>query len=280
MISVVIPAYNEQALIGKCLNKLIDQGRSIGEIIVVDNGSTDDTAKIVSNYAHRFPHIRLVEEPARGVANARNTGIEAANHEIVGRIDADTLVPPGWADIIEGHLSENLDTSAVTGMSTYHDSPIGIFRRLAIKLAIRLGLLGGQQCNLYGANMAIRRDVWKSVVEHATTRSDLHEDVDLALCMSKRGYRIDQLTNLNVEVSARRRAMSPVGMWEYHTHSIRTMRNQGWNITFPIRFCIGAVLVIHTAQWPLYRTWDFENRRYTLRRVDARNSPVIANSAN
>lgn len=274
MISVVIPVFNEETIIGNCLDALVEHGDGVGEIIVVDNGSCDATRYIVADYCDRHPHIRLIDEPRRGVANARNAGFDAATNDIVGRIDADTWVTRGWADIIERYFKESPDTAAVTGLSTYHDSPIGIFRKWAVSALVALGLVGGQQCNLHGANMAIRREYWHKIRTRASRRPDVHEDVDLAIAMTNNGFRIDQLTNLNVTVSARRRAMSPAGMWTYNRHSFETIRNQGWKITFPIRFCAAAVFVMHTVQWPLYKNWDFERRRFTWRSQSARVSPV------
>ncbi|WP_330228895.1 glycosyltransferase family 2 protein [Nocardia sp. NBC_00508] len=117
-LSVVIPALNEAASIVRTLDRLAAQD-AIDEIIVVDNGSTDDTRRIVAEYAINQPKVVLIEEPQRGVARARSTGFDRARGDFIGRTDADTLVAPDWGDVIARHLTEHPDTAAVTGITTF-----------------------------------------------------------------------------------------------------------------------------------------------------------------
>lgn len=85
--SVVIPAYNVKDYIADCLNSVLAQSEPDFEVIVVDDGSTDDTAQIVSTFDD--PRIRLVCRENGGLAAARNTGIGAACGELVAFLDAD-----------------------------------------------------------------------------------------------------------------------------------------------------------------------------------------------
>lgn len=93
-VSIVIPAYNAAATIGGTLTALLRQAQppSPFEIIVVDNGSSDETAAVVK----RFAAVRLLEEPKRGPSAARNRGLQAAAHEIVMHLDADTVPTRLW----------------------------------------------------------------------------------------------------------------------------------------------------------------------------------------
>ena len=96
-LSVVVPAYNEQEVIGECLRRLVAQGDAITEIVVVDNNSTDDGMAVVAEMARTYPYIRTITESQQGLVYARNSGIDAATGDLVARIDADTRVPDGWA---------------------------------------------------------------------------------------------------------------------------------------------------------------------------------------
>ena len=85
-ISVVIPLYNKRDYIERCLNSVIKQISIPEEIIVVDDGSTDDSAIIVSE---KFPQVTLIHQLNAGVSAARNTGVLAVKYDYIAFLDAD-----------------------------------------------------------------------------------------------------------------------------------------------------------------------------------------------
>ncbi len=91
-LSLVIPAYNEERHLAACLDAVSRQAVMPSEVIVVDNNSTDRTAEIARSY----PFVRVVQEPRQGIVFARNAGFDAARGDIIGRIDADTIIPSDW----------------------------------------------------------------------------------------------------------------------------------------------------------------------------------------
>ncbi|ANL69960.1 glycosyltransferase family 2 protein (plasmid) [Rhizobium phaseoli] len=91
LVSVVIPAFNASAYVERTLQSAMRQTYTALEIIVVNDGSTDDTAEIVEQIAMSDSRIRLLSTPNRGVAAARNTGIEASSGQFVAFLDADDL---------------------------------------------------------------------------------------------------------------------------------------------------------------------------------------------
>ncbi len=101
-LSVVIPCYNGAATIGAQLDALAAQKwDEPWEVLVADNGSTDNTREIVTQYINHVPNLRLVDASARkGTSYARNTGIVAAQSDSVAFLDADDVAAPGWVSAI------------------------------------------------------------------------------------------------------------------------------------------------------------------------------------
>ena len=106
-VSVVIPTYNRSTLIGRAINSVLHQTRPVDEILVVDDGSTDNTRKVVDSFRH--PGIRyLLLDRNRGAQRARNIGIREASGEWIGFLDSDdewlparvekALAASAWSD--------------------------------------------------------------------------------------------------------------------------------------------------------------------------------------
>ena len=118
-ISVVVPALDEQATLGACLHSLAEQDYpGEVEVIVVDNGSVDDTAAIA-----RAAGARVVVEPIRGVCRARQTGTSLATGDIVVSTDADTTFARTWLSQIEASLRSRPDAVATCGPCHFVDGP-------------------------------------------------------------------------------------------------------------------------------------------------------------
>lgn len=92
VISVVIPAFNRASLLPEALTSVFAQAIERMEVIVVDDGSTDDTQVVLQSYADR---IRVIQQPNGGPSAARNTGIQAASGQWVALLDSDDLWLPG-----------------------------------------------------------------------------------------------------------------------------------------------------------------------------------------
>jgi glycosyltransferase involved in cell wall biosynthesis len=111
MISVVIPAYNQEKYICDALDSIASQTQSVSEIIIVDDGSTDDTEKKVNYWASKNTAIELnyIKTENGGVSTARNIGINASKHEWIALLDGDDI----W---LPHHIKTLLET-----LKTYPD---------------------------------------------------------------------------------------------------------------------------------------------------------------
>ena len=91
-VSVIIPAYNQATFIPKAVASLQAQTLDSWECIVVDDGSTDNTAEIVTNIALREPRVRLLQKQNGGSASARDMGLKHAQGEFIQFLDADDTI--------------------------------------------------------------------------------------------------------------------------------------------------------------------------------------------
>jgi len=99
-ISVVIPTYNRLPILQKCLRALeaqqLDEPLEGFEVVLVDDGSTDDTVAWIHAHAAALPHVRLIQQSHGGPAQGRNRGVAEANGDVIVFIDSDLVVTPGF----------------------------------------------------------------------------------------------------------------------------------------------------------------------------------------
>jgi glycosyltransferase involved in cell wall biosynthesis len=97
-VSVIVPAYNAGAYLGRTIRSVRDQTFADFELIIVDDGSTDDTLEVASASGVADARIRIVRQPRGGVAAARNRGLAEARAPFVANIDADDLWRPAFLE--------------------------------------------------------------------------------------------------------------------------------------------------------------------------------------
>ncbi len=117
-LSVVVPAYNEADTIGRTLEALAGQERAPDHVVVVDNGSTDDTAQLVKD---RYPDVHLVHEPQKGTGAACSAGfayaIEELGSRVIARTDADTVPLPSWTRVADEYFAAHPNKQLIGGTS-------------------------------------------------------------------------------------------------------------------------------------------------------------------
>lgn len=190
MASVVIPARNAAAVLGAQLATLRKQefdGRF--EVIVADNGSTDDTAAVAVGWADRIPGLQVVDASERpGISHARNTGVAAASGEYVLFCDADDEASPGWvqamvdglkqADIVGGRL--DLDTLNPPRVRAWRVDPT------LDRLPTSMDFLP----YAVGANIGVRAAVYRALGGFNEAYLSSHDDVEFCWRAQFASYRL------------------------------------------------------------------------------------------
>ena len=216
-VSIVIPAYNEESVIKTCIDSILRQTKKAYEIIVVDNRSNDATCQIVRRLQRENPkaNIRLLHKNSQqGITPARNHGYNQARGEVIGRIDADSILEPDWVEAVQVAFRDK-NIAAVTGAMSYYDMPLRKFgMRGDNKLRKVLSTFQGEYQFLMGSNMAIRRTVWRAIRDttcrkpHSSKYKDvddeLFEDIDLSIHVTEAGYRTKYVPEMIAGMSARR----------------------------------------------------------------------------
>ena len=110
LISLVVPVYNVAPYLRQCLDSLQAQTNVVGEIIAVDDGSTDDCPAILAEYASRLPQMRVIRQENGGLSAARNTGMRHASGKYLAFVDADDfLAADAYRASLERAEAEQLD---------------------------------------------------------------------------------------------------------------------------------------------------------------------------
>lgn len=107
LVSVIVPAYNAEKYIAFCLDSIISQTHKNLEIIVVNDGSTDNTGKICDEYAKKDSRIKVIHQENHGVAYTRNIGLDNASGEYFAFIDSDDYVKDNYIEILLKTCIEN-----------------------------------------------------------------------------------------------------------------------------------------------------------------------------
>ena len=209
MITVVIPAYNEEKYLARCLKSLKEQDYSgQSEIIVVDNGSNDNTVQIAYNFG-----VRVISCPRRGVVHAREAGFRASSGEIIVQADADTIYPLNWLSRMARYFSSHSEVIAVAGNVLYPASPLWakplhLLRRITNSFS---SYLWGKPAICSGAAFAFRREALLKAGGYNTNLPSTGDEYDLVVRLSKIG-KIIYDRRLSALTSSRRCC---IGFWRY-----------------------------------------------------------------
>lgn len=246
-ISLIIPAYNEARYLARCLDSVALQMAAPHEVIVVDNGSSDDTAKI----ARTYPFVTLLSEPRKGRIFAREAGFRAATGTILARIDADAVLPVDWTQRVAKYfdVAQAWQTAWTGGAQFYNVRFPRAVSAIYDLLVFQCNRLLAGHPTLWGSNMAVPKVLWQEVADEVCRRNDVHEDLDLAIHLHRHGHRITYDRHTKVHVQLRRVRSNRRELWAYLQMWPRTLRIHGIK-TWPICWLFGDVLLY--AATPLF----------------------------
>jgi glycosyltransferase involved in cell wall biosynthesis len=263
-LSIVIPVYNEAEHLGACLEAIAAQSIVPYEVIVVDNNSTDTTVAI----AERYPFVTILRERRQGVVYARDRGFDAARGQIIGRLDADSVIAPDWVATAQQLFDENPALTAVTGKIRYYGLAFSSqLDSIDLRIRRRLARLLGKEVALQGANMALRRDAWQQVRPSLCHKSGMHEDFDLAVHLAGHGFMVAFDDRLDAAIDCRRLESNWSEFWTYAwlapntyaQHDLKSRRHMYPVVMLALTFYLPLKL--------LHRGFNTETERFSCRQL-------------
>jgi glycosyltransferase involved in cell wall biosynthesis len=205
MISVIVCTRDRAPKLKRCLRHMAETYRRAElrwQLIVVDNGSVDDTKAVVAEFADALP-LSYAYEAKHGLSHARNRGIAMAEHDIIAFTDDDCLVAPDWARTIVGEFAAKPELSILGGRVELADAGD---HRVALRVHDRaeaVTTIERIMVMMSGCNIAFRRDVFDEVGRFDTAfgkgkRIGSAEDIELLYRALKRGRTIGYSPNVLV----------------------------------------------------------------------------------
>ena len=124
-LSVIVPVYNVEKFLPRCLDSLLRQGLEVGEyeVICVNDGSPDGSAAILAEYERKHPEVfKVITQENRGSGAARNAGLKVARGEWVGFLDSDDyVIDKGYRYILDHFCGDGVDVVAFSLLMVYTD---------------------------------------------------------------------------------------------------------------------------------------------------------------
>ena len=137
-ISVIVPVYNVERYLTRCIDSILAQTYQNFELILVDDGSTDGSGTLCDSYMKKDSRIKVIHKKNGGLSDARNSGIDAAEGEFLSFIDSDDWVRPDFLNILHGNAVQyGADASVVNLHKEYDDGRIEKLNRVSEELLSR-----------------------------------------------------------------------------------------------------------------------------------------------
>lgn len=230
-LSFVIPAYNEAAYLPQCLASIQAERERHPhydvEVVVVNNASTDNTRNIILSH----PGVILVDEPKKGLSQARHSGYLRATGDLIANVDADTMLKEGWLDCVFKTFERGPELLALSGPVIYYDLPRHIralvrmfyWAALATHVNNQLFRIGAV---IQGGNFVLRRTALEGLGGYDTSIDFYGEDADVARRLTKLG-KVHFTLKFQIYASGRRLAAEGI-----LTIGLRYTINYMWIIFF------------------------------------------------
>lgn len=224
-LSIIIPLYNAGNSFRACLESLIAQTWRALEIIIVNDGSTDNSVDIARHYVENYPHVQLLHQDNAGVSVARNRGLAAAKGEYVAFVDADDLAYPNmYETLMTMALQDDLDIAQCNADWCIHETG-HTWLSIPTDRIQSTGVLTGPDW----LRMALASRRWTHVVWMGIYRRDIITKNKIAFVPDLHHQDIVWTTECMFNATRVRYTEQPLYKYFLHDRSVSHLKRQGQN---------------------------------------------------
>jgi glycosyltransferase involved in cell wall biosynthesis len=178
LISVIIPVYNVEDYLHKCLDSIISQTYENLEIIVVNDGSTDNSAQICEEYAKKDSRIKLLHKENGGLSSARNAGLDIADGEYIGFVDSDDFIEKNMYERMLNALKEYSANLVICSYFSDREIKYPCEKSMLADVDFVFKLYLKDYIQAYACNKLYSREIFREI---RYTDGILFEDMDVFL---------------------------------------------------------------------------------------------------
>ena len=188
LVSVIVPVYNVEKYLRRCLNSLLIQTLKSIEIILVDDGSTDGSPRICDEYSVKYSFIKVVHKKNEGLGFARNSGLLLCNGEYVAFVDSDDFIDPQMLENLYEFAIKNSLDACFCGYKFYIDE-----NHITQKEET-------QHCTIYSG----KNNVKQVLLDMVGAEPSFHSDVKVLSSVWKGLYKFDIIKEKNIQFVSER----------------------------------------------------------------------------
>lgn len=186
-VSFYVCAYNVQRTISRCLNSIINQSIKPFEIIVVDDGSIDDTSKILLNFK---TNVKIIKNPKNlGVAQSRNIAIKNLSGDYVAALDADVICSKNWLKfLLKDLVFKNIDLAGGKLIELNNKDIVNKWRELNMRQNWGKNDILNPDF-VFGCNTLLKRYIWENFIKYDQNYKTNGEDVNFSRRLREKNYK-------------------------------------------------------------------------------------------
>ena len=198
LISIIVPVYNVENYLKECLDSILNQTYQNIEVIIIDDGSTDNSSKICDEYAKKDKRIQVIHQQNSGLSVARNNGIKLSKGKYLSFIDSDDIIHSQMIELLNQEIKKNKCDISICKYQSFTDKYIEKQVEYKVKIMNQFeflkNLMIDKEISSHACNKLYKKELFKKVTYPVGKK---YEDIGTTY---KLGLNADSICYLNIEL--------------------------------------------------------------------------------